>query len=123
MYETRPCVVIITFGNNLYRIPEVVPPLSISLTTTKKRSKIFSQTRKFIFLTIRPQEKKNIMATTLKQGSLSRLQQMDKVMEEYDDNFSSLIEVPLNSQEKHSIDLTPDAPLPDVSIPPATTHT
>ena len=95
MYESRPRAVIITLGNNLYRIPEVVPPPAISLTTATQRSKIVSQTRKFIFLTTHSQGKKNIVATTSKQGSLSRLQQMDKVMEEYDDNFSSLIEVPL----------------------------
>ena len=63
------------------------------------------------------------MATTSKQGSPAWLQQMDKVMEEYDENFSSLIEVPLHCQDKHSIDLTPNAPPPDVAIPPANTHT
>ena len=96
MYESRPCAVIITLGNNLYRIPEVVPPPVISLTTTKQRSKIVSQTRKFIFLTTHSQGKKNIVATTSKQGFLARLQQMDKVMEEYEDILSSLIEVPLH---------------------------
>ena len=49
MYESRPCAVIITLGNNLYRIPEVVLPPIISLTTAKQRSKIVFQTRKFIF--------------------------------------------------------------------------
>ena len=44
-------------------------------------------------------------------------------MEEYEDIFSSLTEVPLHCQDKHSIDLTPNALLPDVTIPPATTHT
>ena len=73
MYESGPCAVIITLGNNLYRIPEVVPPLAISLTTAKQRSKIVSQTRKFIFLMTHSQGKKNIVATTSKQGSLSRL--------------------------------------------------
>ena len=122
MYESRPRAVIITLGNNLYRIPEVAPPPVISLTTTKKRSKIVSQTRKFIFLTTHSQGKKNIVATTLKQGSLAWLQQMDKVMEEYEEVFPSPIEVPLHCQDKHSIDLTPNAPPPDVSIHPATTH-
>ena len=122
MYESRPRVVIITLGNNLYMIPEVVPPPAISLTTAKQRSKIVSKTRKFIFLMTHSQGKKNIVATTLKQGSLARLQQMDKVREEYDDNFSSLIEVPPHYQDQHSIDLTPNAPLPDVAIHPATTH-
>ena len=48
---------------------------------------------------------------------------MHKVMEEYEDIFASLTEVPLHCQDKHSIDLTPDAPSPDVAIPLATTHT
>ena len=88
---------------------EVVPPPDISLTTAKQRSKIVSQTRKFIFLTTHSQGKKNIVATTSKQGSFARLQQMDKFMEEYDHNFSSLIKVPLHCQDKHSIDLTLEA--------------
>ena len=96
MYDSRPRAVIITLGNNLYRVPEVVPPPVISLTTAKQRSKIVSQTRKLIFLTTHSQGKKNIVATTSKQGSLAQLQQMDKFMEEYDDNFCSLIKVPLH---------------------------
>ena len=73
MYESRPRVVIISLGNNLYRIPEVVLPPVISLTTAKQHSKIVSQTRKFIFLTTHSQGKKNIVATASKQGSLARL--------------------------------------------------
>ena len=69
MYESRPRVVFITLGDNSYRIPKVVLPPIISLTTAKQRSKIVSQTRKFIFLTTHSQGKKNIGATTSKQGS------------------------------------------------------
>ena len=123
MYESRPHAVIITLGNNFYRIPEVVPPPIISLTISKQRSKIVSQTRKFIFLTTHSQGKKNIVATTSKHGSLARLQHMEKFMEEYEDIFSSLTKVPLHYQDKNSIDLTPDAPPPDVAIPHVTTHT
>jgi hypothetical protein len=39
--------------------------------------------------------------------------QVDKVMEEYKDIFSSPTEVPMHCQVKHPIDLTPDAPLPN----------
>jgi len=39
--------------------------------------------------------------------------QVDKVIEEYLDIFSSPIRVPLHCQVKHPIDLTPDAPLPN----------
>ena len=72
MYESRPCSVVITLGNKLYRVLEVVAPLVISLTTVKQLSKVVFQTRKFIFITIRPQGKKKIVATTLKQGSHAR---------------------------------------------------
>ena len=123
LFRSRTRAVIITLGNNLYRIPEVVPPPIISLTTAKQRSKIVSQTRKLIFLTTHSRGKKSIVATTSKQGSLAWLQQMEKVMEEYEDIFSSLIEVPLHCQDKHSIDLTPNAPPPNVAIHHATTHT
>ena len=88
MLFRSPRSIVITFGNKLYMILEVVPPLAISLTTEKQRSKIVSETRKFIFLTTRSHRNKNIVATTLKQGSPSWLQQMDKVMEEYKDIFS-----------------------------------
>ena len=69
-----------------------------------------------IFFNTKLQGKKNILATTSKQGSRTRLQQMDKVMEEYEDIFSSPTEVPLHCQVKHSIDLTPGTPPPYVSI-------
>ena len=105
----------------MYRILEVEPPPVMSWTTAKQHSKIVSQTRKFIFLTTRSQGKKNIVATTSKQGPPTRLQQMDKVMEEYEEVFPSLIEVPLHCKEKNSIDLTPDASSPDVAIPHTTT--
>ena len=71
VYESRPHVVIITFGNKLYRILEVVLPPAISLTAAKQHNKIFSQMRKFIFIKIRPQGKKKIFATASKLGSLA----------------------------------------------------
>jgi hypothetical protein len=41
---------------------------------------------------------------------------VDKVLEEYKGIFFSPIGVPLDYQVKHSIDMTPDAPLPNGSI-------
>ena len=41
---------------------------------------------------------------------------MDKGIEEYEEIFSSPIEVPLHYLDKHSIDLTHDAPPPDIAI-------
>jgi hypothetical protein len=41
---------------------------------------------------------------------------MDKVVEEYEDIFTSPAGVPLHYQVKHPIDLTPGAPLPNGPI-------
>eukprot|EP00253_Pinus_taeda_P029996 PITA_29996 len=46
VYESRPRVVIITLGNQLYRILEVAPPTAISLITVKQCSKLISKTGK-----------------------------------------------------------------------------
>lgn len=45
---------------------------------------------------IRPQVKKKAVATTSRQGFSTQQQQMDKVVEEYRDIFSSPIGVPLH---------------------------
>jgi hypothetical protein len=52
VYESRPRDVIVTLGNKLYRIPEVPPPVAISLVTAKQCSKLISKTGKFVFLMI-----------------------------------------------------------------------
>ena len=116
VYESRPHVVIITLGNKLYRISEIASPTTISLVTTKQCNKIISQTRKFVFLMIRPQGKRKTVAMTSKQGSTTRKQQMDKVVEEYEDIFTSPTRVPLHFQVKHPIDLTLGALMPNGPI-------
>jgi hypothetical protein len=68
VYDSRLHVVIITLGNNLYRIWEIAPPTSISLVTAKQCRNLIAKTRKFVFLMIRPQGKKNIVAMTSRQG-------------------------------------------------------
>jgi hypothetical protein len=107
MYESWPRTIIVILGNKLYRIPEVPLPPAISLVTAKKCSKLISKTKKFIFLMIYPQGKKKIMATTSRQGSSARKQQMDKVVEEYRDIFTSPAGVPLHCQVKNPIDMDP----------------
>ena len=72
VYQSRPRVVVITFGNKLYKIPEVPPLPTISLVTAKQCSKLISQTRKIIFIKIHTLGKKNIVATTSKPGSFAR---------------------------------------------------
>ena len=116
VYESQPRTIIVTLGNQLYRIPEVPLPPTISLVIAEQCSKLISQTRKFVFLMIHPQGKKNIVATTSGHGSSTRQQQMDKVVEEYRDIFTSSTGVPLHCQVKHPIDLTPSAPLPNGPI-------
>jgi hypothetical protein len=68
VYESRPHAFIITLGNKMYRIPEIAPPTTISLVIAKQCSKLISQTRKFVFLMIRPQGKRKTMAMTSRQG-------------------------------------------------------
>ena len=52
VYESIPCSVIITLGIQLYMIPELARPTAISLLSTKKCSKVISQTRKIVFFVI-----------------------------------------------------------------------
>ena len=116
MYESRPHDVIVTLGNKLYRMLEVAPPTAISSVTAKQCSKLISKTGRFVFLMIHPQGKRKTVATTSRQGPSARQLQMDKVVEEYEDIFTSPVGVPLHCQVKHSIDLTPGAPLPNGPI-------
>ena len=70
---------------------------------------------KFVFFVILSQNKRKITATSrVFSVDLSTQQkQVDKVMEEYSNIFSSPIGVPLHCQVKHPIDLTPDTSLPN----------
>lgn len=96
VYESRPRAVIISLNNSLYRIPEVATPTATSLITTKKGSKLISQTRKFICL-VHSQHKGKIVATSMtpaKGSSMQQQQQRDTVITEHRNNFSSPIWVP-----------------------------
>jgi hypothetical protein len=70
---------------------------------------------KFVFFVILSQNERNITATSrVSMIDLSTQQkQLDKVVEEYSDIFSSPTRVPMHCQVKHPIDLTPGAPLPN----------
>jgi hypothetical protein len=70
---------------------------------------------KFVFFVIRSQNKRKI-TTTFRVSTVdlsTQQKQVDKVVEEYSDIFSSPTGVSLHCQVKHPIDLTPDAPLPN----------
>jgi hypothetical protein len=115
VYESRPRSVIITLNRKLYMIPEAIPPSVISLISAKQCMKVISQMGKFVFFMIRSQNKRKITTTSrVSATDLSTQQkQVDKVMEEYSDIFSSPTGVPLHCQVKHPIDLTPGAPFPN----------
>lgn len=65
---------------------------------------------------IHPQGKKNTVATTSRQGPSAQQQQTDKVVEEYEDIFTSIVGLPLHYQIKHYINLTLSALFPNGSI-------
>ena len=65
---------------------------------------------------IHPQGKKNIVAMTSRHGSSAQQQQMEKVVKDYEDIFTSPTGVPLHFQVKHPIDLTPRALIPNGPI-------
>jgi hypothetical protein len=65
VYESRPRNVVITLGRQLYKIPEVAPPTTISLFSAKKCSKVISKTWKFIFFVICAHSKKKVAATSV----------------------------------------------------------
>jgi hypothetical protein len=115
VYESRPRSVIITLGRQLYRIPEVAPPTAISLISAKKCSKVISQTGKFVFFVIHAHSKKKVLPHPVASTQSLSLQQkqVDGIVEEYRDIFSSPTGVPMHCQVKHPIDLTPGAPLPN----------
>jgi len=76
VYESRPRFVIISVGSKLYRILEVAPPTTISLISTKKCSKVISQTEKCVFFLIHSQSKGKVIATSLAPEKGSSKQQM-----------------------------------------------
>jgi hypothetical protein len=85
------------------------------LISAKKCRKVISQTGKIVFLVIHSQSEQKVASTSMAftTGLSTQQKQVDKVMDEYKDIFSSPIGVPLHCQVKHSIDLTLDAPIPN----------
>jgi hypothetical protein len=118
IYESRPRSVIITLNRKLYRIPEVVPPSAISLSSSKQCRNVISQTENFVFFVIFSQSERNIVATSMASVTdLSMKQkQVNKFIKEYKDIIASPTRVPLHCHVKHSINMTPDAPLPNGSV-------
>jgi hypothetical protein len=69
----------------------------------------------FVFFVIFSHNKKKFIATSVTSTQSLSLQQnqVDRIMEEYKDIFSSPTEVPTHCQVKHPIDLTLSASLPN----------
>jgi hypothetical protein len=118
VYESRPRSVIITLNKKLYRILEAVPSSAISLIFVKQCRKVISPAGKFVFFVIRSQNERKIAAASrVSAVDLSTQQkQVDKVVEEYSDIFSSPTGVPLHYWVKHPINLTPGISLPNGPI-------
>ena len=115
VYESIPCSVIIILGRQLYKIPEVALPTTISLLFAKKCIKVISQTRKFVFFVICSHNKKKVSTTSMASTQCLSLQQkqVNGIMEEYKDIFVSPTRVPTHCQVKNPVDLTPDSPIPN----------
>jgi hypothetical protein len=98
VYDSRPHSVIITLYKKSYKIPEVVPPTTISLISIKKCRKVISQTKKFVFFMILSRSKWKVVATSMASAIelYPQYKKVDKVMEEYKYIFSSLTRVPLH---------------------------
>jgi hypothetical protein len=81
----------------------------------KQCRKVIPQMGKFVFFVIHSHNNKKITATSRVSATdlSTQKKQVDKVMEEYSDIFSSPTWVPLHCQVKYPIDLTPGAPLPN----------
>jgi hypothetical protein len=111
----HPVVLLLLWVYNCTRIPEVALPTAISLIFVKQCSKVISQTGKFIFFVIHSRSEKKVTPTSMTstKPSLSRKNQVDGIMEDYRDIFSSCTRIPMHFRVKHPIDITPDAPLPN----------
>jgi hypothetical protein len=118
LYESKPHSFIINLDRKLYRIPEVVPPTVISFIFAKQCREVISQTEKFVFFMIHAQTEQKVATTSMASATCIFMhhKQVDKVVEEYKDIFSSPTGVPLHCQVKNSIDLKLNALLPNGPI-------
>ena len=67
---------------------------------------------------IKPQHSRNTVATSqlTEQHNSQQQQQVNKIIEEYQNIFQAPYELPLHCQLKHSIELVPSSSLPNTSI-------
>jgi hypothetical protein len=117
IYESRPRSVIVTLGDHLYRIPEVIP----TTVPPKKCRKVVSHTAKFSFFTICSKGEQNdtVTTTALPQAPSIQQNQVDKDATKCKDSFctssshvSRLVEQP---QTQHVCDKFPQTEQRNVS--------
>jgi hypothetical protein len=63
VYESRSRSVIITLGDQLYRVPEEVLKVVISLISVKRCRKVVYQTGRFFLFTVRSKGKWKVIST------------------------------------------------------------
>ena len=87
----------------------------VSMISAKQRKKLINHTQKFTLIMKKPQHsRKNIGMSLLTNQYISwQEQQIDNILEEYQNVFQELNAVPLHCQVKHSIELVPDSSLPN----------
>ena len=65
VYESRPRNVIINLGKRLYRIPETVPKVVVSLVSAKKSKKVNAWIGKFFIIMTHSQSERKITTTSM----------------------------------------------------------
>jgi hypothetical protein len=115
IYESRPCSVIITLGDQLYRVPEAVPNIVVSLISLKKYKKVASQTGIFFLCMVLSEGdyKVTVTAKTSAWGLSAQHQKVDEIVEEYKDIFTFPTMVIVHCQVENPIDLKLGATLPN----------
>jgi hypothetical protein len=118
IYESGPRRVIITLGDQLSRVPESDPKVVVSLISMKQCKKVVSQTERFFLFMVRSEGDRKVTATleTFAWGLSAQQRQLEKIVEEYKNIFTSPTGVPMHCQVKHSIDLTLGAPMPNDTV-------
>jgi hypothetical protein len=117
-YESMPHNVIITLGDQLYRVLEAVSNTAVSLIFVKQCKNVVSQTERFFLCMVRSKCESKVTGTTktFAQGLSTQQQQVDGIVEEYKGIFASPTGVPMHYQVKHSIDLAASDPFPNDPI-------
>jgi hypothetical protein len=100
VYESRPRSVIVTLGGQPYRIPEEV----LTIVPTKQCHRVISHTAKFILFTTWSKEKDIATTVASSQDPSIQQKQINKIVEEHQDNHTAPTGVPPHCPVKPSYD-------------------